>query len=205
MMLISLILQSGANFWGVSHRESGSGCDIYQKLKFGFQKRRMEGARTALRCQGSCYYLYSEWLTGTLAVPLSGTSLTLMLACVNILIGQQPEIRWVWRDILWQILPKDVLTDNPLEITKVVYAFHGEPKGLGSSSVQSLPCRQLPVLPYFFPTAPLWDNVHAPVVLCVVTLMCCPCWQQWRKDTSLFPSRKSTSEKLRKSLLPLKM
>lgn len=63
MMLISLILYSGANFCGVSHREASSGCNISLEAKIWIQREENAGGEShplAVSVFGAaCWYLGS--------------------------------------------------------------------------------------------------------------------------------------------------
>lgn len=72
---------------GDSHGESHSGCDISLEAEICIQGEENGGGESGPPLLGPSCSLYSEPLTGTLAVLLCGASLTLMFACVNILMG----------------------------------------------------------------------------------------------------------------------
>lgn len=93
MMLISLILYSGANFWGVSHREARSGCNISLEAEIWIQREENAGGTShpprpwfllLLVFRAACWHL------GSAAAQQDVSDFD--VARVNILIGQQ--LRW---------------------------------------------------------------------------------------------------------------
>lgn len=90
--LISLILYSGANFCGVSHREASSGCNISLEPEIwiqGEENARGESHPPLPRFSLLSVFRAACWYLGSAAAQWDASDFD--VARVNILIGRQPR------------------------------------------------------------------------------------------------------------------